>query len=260
MLNKISKKLCYFLSFFKQRLKIKYSLRKIFYIQSIQGFITWTLLFYIYLVYFTSRKRFANIEIALSEIKNNQPLIILFWHNRLMMIPFFAKKVKKYYPKYQFMTLASKHGDGRFVGLLMKKLGFISILGSTRNNRNPSRGIGFDAIKQIFAGLKKGYSIGITPDGPRGPNQKINGDVVNIARMSGAKIITISCSFSRFKEINSWDKFKIALPFSRICYYCNDKVITVDKKANKLDMEKIKLEIEKDLDLAQEKSMQMSFF
>ena len=156
------------------------------------------------------------------------------------------------------MTLASKHGDGRVVGRVMEKFGFNSILGSTQGGRKSSRGIGIDAIRQIFSGLKKGGAIGITPDGPRGPNQKINGEVLNIARISGAKILIISSSTSKSKIVNSWDKFKIPLPFSKLVYLCHDELFTVDKKLNKNQLNKLKLQIEKTLDDVQNQSHKLA--
>ena len=98
-------------------------------------------------------KEFTNFDIALKNPSQNKPLLILFWHNRLMMIPhFFARKIRQKYPNYKIMTLASRHGDGKIVGRVMENFDFISILGSTQNGRKSSRGIGIDAIRKIFWG------------------------------------------------------------------------------------------------------------
>ncbi len=239
------------------KVSFKHFIRNFLYFWFVRKIVVLLILGYMRLVYYTSKKEFINLENALNEVKKQQSLIILFWHNRLMMIPFFAKRVQQFYPKYQFMTLASRHGDGQFVGNVVEKFGFISILGSTQRGRKTSRGIGIDSIKKIISGLKEGYSLGITPDGPRGPNQKINGDVIHLAKISGAKILAISYSSSRFKELNSWDKFKIPLPFSKIKYICDYKLFSVDRSASKEDLEKIKLEVEKSLDEIQ---LQSSIF
>lgn len=232
----------------------KQLLRKITYTWLFQELICLLIISYLKLVYLTSKKKFVNHEALLALAKNGLPSIMSFWHNRLAMTPFASLAPKKQYPNYQFMALASKHGDGRFVGKVMEKFGMISILGSTNDRRKPSRGISFSSLKQIIDGLKKGYSLCITPDGPRGPNQKINGEVVNLARISGAGILAGSCSYSRFIELNTWDKFKIPLPFSTICFYFDEKPLYIAKDAKREEVEKFKIMIEERMNLIQEKS------
>ena len=67
--------------------------------------------------------------------------------------------------------------DGKFVGMVMEKFGLVSILGSTKDGRKSSRGIDYSSMRKIINGLRDGCSLGITPDGPRGPNKKINGEL-----------------------------------------------------------------------------------
>ncbi len=234
--------------------KFKQLLRKLAYSWLFQEIICSIFAAYMWLVFLTSKKTFINEEVLIKAAKDNKPMIIAFWHNRLMMLPFLTRRATRASSNYRFMSLASRHGDGKFVGRILEKFGFISILGSTQDGRKSSRGISFSSVKQILNGLKNGYSLGITPDGPRGPNQKINGELVNIARLSGAEILSVSYSCSKFKQLRTWDKFKIALPFGKICFYCSKETIKVDKKASKEEMEKIKLEVEEKLNFIQEKS------
>ena len=48
--------------------------------------------------------------------------------------------------------------------------------------------------------------------------KKINGEILNMAKISGATIFAISYSTSNFIEFKSWDKFKFPLPFGKICF------------------------------------------
>lgn len=241
--------------------KFKQLLRGIAYSKIAQEIICTFISSYMRLVYATSKIVFIGEDKMIEATRNNQPIILSFWHNRLMMAPFIANKVlkdvKKDRPNFRFMTLASKHGDGRFVGRVMEKFNFISILGSTKDGRKKSRGIDLTTLRKIFNGIKKGNSLGITPDGPRGPNQKINGEVVNIARISGAIIFPTSYSSSRAKILNTWDKFKIPMPFSKLCFYCTDPII-VDKEADKKEIEKIEKILTEKMNLAQEESLRIS--
>lgn len=237
--------------------KFKQLLRKITYSGIFQEIVCLVILSYMKLVFYSCKKIFINCE-KLSEVAvSKEPMIFCFWHNRLMMIPFVTQKSIKKYSNYKFMILASRHGDGKFVGRVMEKLNLMTILGSTRDKRKSSRGIDVSSFRKIFKGLKKGYSLGITPDGPRGPNQKINGELINIARLSGAGLVSSSYSCSRFKEINTWDKFKIPLPFSRLCFYADKNPIYVDKNADKEEMKKITIELEGRMNSIQEKSLEI---
>ncbi len=238
--------------------KFKQLLRKILYSWIVQELICLIIQGYMWLVFITSKKIWINHEIILEAAKTKHSLLIAAWHNRLMMIPFITIKPKKIYAGYNFMTLASRHGDGRFVGHVMEKFNLISLYGSTKEGRKSSRGIDFASLRKILEGLKKGYSLGITPDGPRGPNQKINGEIINIARISGAGIIPTSYSSSRFRQINTWDYFKIPLPFATLCFYFDEKPIYVPKNSTPEEVEKIKTIVEERMNLVQEQSLRRS--
>jgi lysophospholipid acyltransferase (LPLAT)-like uncharacterized protein len=234
--------------------KIKQLLRKIFYNFLMQEVLAWLIMLYIELVFLTSRKKILNNKIINDSINVRSPLIIAFWHNRLVMIPAMAKRIKNSYPNYNFMTLASRHGDGRIVGRVMQKFGLISILGSTKDGRKSSRGIDFSSMRQILDGLKRGYSLGITPDGPRGPNQKINGDIINIARIANAKIIAVSYSSSNFIIFNSWDRFKLPLPFGKLSFYIDEVPIEIPRNSSDEQIIEFEKTLTNKLNFAQNKA------
>ena len=236
------------------RIKFKQLLRKITYSVLFQWLISSIFYLYIKLVLLTSKKHFVNHEVLLENARKKEPLILSFWHNRLMLIPQITKQTKKLDANYKLMALVSRHGDGQFVGKLARQFGLILVVGSTQRKRKSSRGIEFSSLKHLINGLKKGHSLGITPDGPRGPNQKINGAIINIAKISGAKILPLSCSTSRFKKLRSWDKFTIPLPFSKICFYFDNKLITVEETADKTEIKKLSDQLKRRMDFTQEKS------
>src|SRR3989338_64844 len=242
------------LEWYDIKTKFKQLARKIGYSWLFQQMICIIFVGYMWLVYATSKKIWVNHEAILEAAKNKKPLLISFWHNRLMMIPFITRKPRRLHPQYNFITLASRHGDGRFVGRVMEKFGLISVLGSTKDGRKSSRGIDFVSMRQILDGLKKGYSLGITQDGPRGPNQKINGEIVNIARIASAGIIATSYSSSRFRKLKTWDSFKIPLPFSVLCFYFDEKPVYVTKNADLAEIKRIESIVEERMNFAERES------
>ncbi len=234
--------------------KFKKLLRGLFYLGFTQELICYIIIFYMWLVYLTSTKKFVNFEPFTELLRQKRAIILASWHNRLMMTPFVLLSArKKAKLKYNMMTLVSRHGDGRFVGIVMEKFGFKNMYGSSQDSRKSTRGIDLATMRSLIRGLKNGHGLGITPDGPRGPNQKINGEIVNIAKISGAVIVPISYSTSRMIELNSWDKFKIPLPFSKLTFYCGE-FFEIDKNLPKEDEEKMRLRLENAMNFAQEES------
>lgn len=237
------------IGWFDVKTKFKSMLRRVAYSWLVQELIASLMVFYMKFVYFSCKKTFIGQKEFEEEALKQKPIIACFWHNRLMMVPLFAGKamrnVQKTLPNFCLMTLASKHGDGRIVGRVMEKFNFKSILGSTQDKRHRSRGIDLKTMREIFEELKKGNALGIAPDGPRGPNQKINGEILNMAKISGATIFAISYSTSNFIEFKSWDKFKFPLPFGKICFYCKKLEVSTNE------------ELEEGLNIAQEETLKL---
>lgn len=242
------------LEWYDIKTKTKSLLRKITYSALFQELICWIFIGYMRLVFCTSKKIFVNETVFNEAARSVQPLIVATWHNRLMLIPFFVQKAKQLNPNRNIFSLASRHGDGQFISKIMQKFGAVPILGSTRDKRKASRGIDIGSFRKIFTSLKSGNVLAITPDGPRGPSQKINGEVVNIARITQAGILAISYSSSRFKKLKTWDQFWVPLPFSTLCFACDEALIHVASDANE---EEIKNKIEARMNFVQEKSWEL---
>ena len=137
--------------------------------------------------------------------KKNENFILCFWHGRLLMMPISWQKKKK------INMLISEHPDGQLISKTVKYFGIDTISGSS------SKG-SLKAIRNILKSLKSGQSVGITPDGPRGPKMKINSAIIKIASLTGHKIVPLSYSVKKKFFLNSWDKFLVALPFGKGCF------------------------------------------
>lgn len=134
------------------------------------------------------------------------PLVLVIWHNRLFAAPFFYRR---YFGKRQLATLISASGDGAWLAGFLVKLGMRPVRGS-RYKR------GAQAVRELITAQQEGFDVGVTPDGSRGPIYDMKAGAVAVALKTGAPVVLISFNFSRAWRLNSWDRFFIPYPFSRI--------------------------------------------
>ena len=131
----------------------------------------------------------------------SEPAIFIVWHSEFLL-PTYIFRNKGHH------ILISEHRDGEFIARIVKKLGYNFIRGSS------TRG-GLKALKHIIRLLEQGLNVVITPDGPKGPPRKIQKGTLQASAISGYPIIPVA-SFSKWKyRFKSWDRFSLALPFSK---------------------------------------------
>ena len=155
---------------------------------------------YINLVGLTARWKYINKQIA-DEYKD-KPCLMAFWHGRLLMIPYFKPSNAKVH------VVISHHRDGELIAKTQKLFGLGTIRGSS------SKG-GLKALREIIRIRQEGGIVAITPDGPRGPAQKVGGRAVEIAKMLEVPIIPVTYSMKSAKIAKSWDSFMLPHPFGK---------------------------------------------
>ena len=198
-----------------------------------QGPLCWIAANYIRLVYFSSRWRIEGREPAEKMIRNGKPFIAAFWHGRLLMAPTGWRRTAP------LAVMISRHNDGEMIARTVHHFGVNTVRGST------TRG-GAKALREMLDIVKSGTNVAITPDGPRGPRMRAQAGIVLLARLSGAPIVPVTYAVSRRKLASSWDRFVIALPFSRGLYLWGDP-IHVAPNADEIALEAARLEVERSL-------------
>jgi len=134
------------------------------------------------------------------------PAIWIFWHNRLFIIPWAYRKALGD-RKGAALTSASK--DGEIVAAFLERFRIRAVRGSSSRR-------GVAALIELIRLVRDGYTIGITPDGPRGPRYTLNPGVVTLAEKTGAAICPVRVHYSSYWQLKSWDGFMIPKPFSRV--------------------------------------------
>ncbi len=171
------------------------------------------------------------------------PSIVAFWHGRMFVLPFvferYAKKVS---------ILISRHRDGEFVAKLVERLGFKTVRGSTGKGKGGER-----AFLEMVKVISKGEVVAITPDGPKGPAEKVKKGIVKLSMKTGVPIYPISFSAKPCYRFNSWDKFMLPLPFSK-CVVKVGKPLYPEQLSEDEFKEKIELELKRLTDLCDEEA------
>ena len=190
-------------------------MKKIIKLKFIQHLLSIIAAIYIFLVRITSNIQIINLKIPKNYWDNRKPFILAFWHSQLMMISF------TWTNKYKINIIASNHSDGRFGALVGR---FFKLNNIPRSSKNSNA-----SLKIIYKLVKNNEYIGITPDGPRGPKEKVSAGIIKLA--SSLEIPIIPCGYwsNRNFQLNSWDRFLITLPFSR-CYFVWSDPINIEKE------------------------------
>jgi lysophospholipid acyltransferase (LPLAT)-like uncharacterized protein len=161
-----------------------------------------------------------------------QPVLYAVWHGRLLPLG--------YYHRHQGVAaVISRSADGEYIARLAEGWGFTTIRGSS------SRG-GSRALRDMVRQARDGRSIAITPDGPRGPRQKIQPGVILAAQRTGLPILPVAAGCNRAWWPGSWDRFCVPKPFSRVLIIYGEPRY-VPAASDDEDLRRLGAELERDM-------------
>ncbi len=130
------------------------------------------------------------------------PVIYVFWHRCVFCATYFWR-----YRQIQVMTSASF--DGEYIARIIEKFGYGAVRGSS------TRG-GVRALLGMHTEIEGGRSVAFTIDGPRGPVYIAKPGAALLARNTAAAILPFHIALEHPWTLNSWDRFMIPKPFTRV--------------------------------------------
>jgi len=198
---------------------------------------------YMVLVKYSTRWEIERADVSAPIIGTGEGLIALTWHSRFLLLNSAWKK------KWQLPhVLISLSRDGALVHYTTKFLGLKVIRGSARKAGSAKAKGGSEAARDIRQAIESGGCIVITPDGPRGPRQRLGAGPLRLAKMTGAPILP--CTFATKWRIQfaSWDKFNLPLPFGKGKIIWGTPVHVPDN-ASDVDIEKLRGQIESEMNV-----------
>ncbi len=144
--------------------------------------------------------------------QNGEAVLLCLWHQHLYGVSWFDS-----FRHMNPAVMISLSADGEPFARAGQRAGWKTIRGSS------SRG-GSKALKTMIRHMRK-YGLGMhILDGPRGPRGVVKPGVVQIARLTGAYIVPIEVKADRAWTLNSWDRFFLPKPFSRVEVHFKDPI------------------------------------
>ena len=145
------------------------------------------------------------------KLRKNSNHIFCLWHSFVPSalicatprIPIVLDGLPQVWMQHPTWYMKPIHVLLRLMGV--KKL----IMGSTGHS-------GQEAAEQLIEHLRTGYSTVLNPDGPQGPAFTLKKGVLHMSLQSHVPIIAVQFSVPKFLELGTWDRKKLAYPFSTI--------------------------------------------
>ena len=128
--------------------------------------------------------------------------IFCFWHQCTLLCAW-------YFRKFRCSIIISQSFDGELIARTLGLLGYNSVRGSS------SRG-GAAGLLALQSVLQQGQAVVFTADGPRGPIYQTKIGPIKLAQMTAEPIGSFYLLPEKKWTLNSWDRFFIPKPFSRV--------------------------------------------
>jgi len=132
-------------------------------------------------------------------------VLLCTWHQHF----FGAIRHFQNYRRYEPGLMISKSKDGHIIAAVAKKSGWLPVRGSS------SRG-GLEAMRELIAALKRTRLAGHIVDGPQGPAGEVKAGIIRISHATDAVIVPFYIVVKKAWYFNSWDRFMLPKPFSRV--------------------------------------------
>lgn len=131
-----------------------------------------------------------------------RPFVYVLWHSRILPLLYRHRGEG-------VVLLISRHRDGGYVADLAERWGYRSVRGSTRRG-------GEVGLLGVVRALQDGAVVAITPDGPRGPPERVQPGAVAAAQHAGVPLLAVGVRPGAAWWLRTWDRLCVPKPFTTI--------------------------------------------
>jgi len=130
------------------------------------------------------------------------PFIFVLWHSRILPLLALHKREG-------VVLLISRHRDGEYLADLAQGWGYRSVRGSTQRG-------GEVGLLGLVRALQGGAVVAVTPDGPRGPRERVQPGAIAAAQHAGVPLIAVGARTASAWYLRSWDRMCLPKPFAAV--------------------------------------------
>ena len=184
----------------------------------------------------TFRLSFENETPLWDHLEDGGRVLMCAWHQQFfsLIAPFLR------YASLRPALMISRSADGELIAGVARHIGWHTIRGSSTEG-------GKAALKEMIRHLRKNRLAGHVVDGPKGPMGQVKAGAIHLALMTGAVIVPVYVSADRAWIFNSWDRFFIPKPFSRVLIRF-DSPIRLSRPKTADEFEALRQRIEKTME------------
>jgi len=177
----------------------------------------------------TIRLEFVNKKVPDRLLSEGKNFIYAFWHGRQLLLFHSHRNSGVIIP-------ASESRDGDIQAGILKRFGFDVVRGSSKRK-------GERALLGLVDGLRRGKSIALAVDGPRGPVYEVKQGVTYLAGKLDKPIVPVITSAKRYWILDTiWDKYLLPVPFTRGVILYDEPLIVQGTSAEELETKRKELE------------------
>ena len=190
----------------------------------------------------TLRIKVINGETISKLASDKKNFVSAFWHGS-MLIGWYMHRNEN------VAALVSQSKDGEVLAKILKKWNYKVVRGSSSLGGNEALSVMIDLIRG-------NNFLAITPDGPRGPVNKMKAGAVISAKKTNVPLFLAGIGIKKKFVLKSWDHFEVPKPFSKVVVLYSDPVLINDSFSYEETNQKI-IECEALLNKLQKDALQL---
>ena len=150
----------------------------------------------------TWRYRVQGWEHVTAARASGRPVVYVLWHSRILPLLYHRRDES-------LALLISRHRDGGYLAELSERWGYRVVRGSSQRG-------GDVGLLGLVRYLRQGGEVALTPDGPRGPAERMKPGALAAAQHANAVVIAAGARASSAWWVESWDRFCLPRPFAKV--------------------------------------------
>ena len=177
----------------------------------------------------TVRIQFVNKAVPDRLAAEGKNIIYAFWHGRQFLLFHSHRNTGVVIP-------ASESRDGEIQARILKYFGFDVVRGSSKRK-------GDRALLGLVDALRKGKSLALAVDGPRGPIYEAKQGVTYMAGKLNKPIVPVMTGAKRFWLLEKiWDRYLLPKPFTRGIIMYGEAIVVNGISEEELETKRKELE------------------